>query len=188
MAKVSGKSSAGRGRLAPLLLAAILTVSSCSLFIWGLSTRPAAVPALSSLPLYPLAQAFRRLATPMPANLAPATVVGLASPTITDLDRAARLMNFAFTTGDPPEAVLSFYQNVLKEKYGFQPGRVDTPAPGIIVLSFVRETGIRYVDNGSGGKGYIAGRDKEIVTVSVTTLDSGTTNVEVNLQPQPFVP
>ncbi len=182
------RSSVWHSRSAPLLLVVIFSLCSCFLFIWGLSIRSAAVPALSTLPLYPSAQALRRLATPMPANLAPATVVGLASPTITGLDRAAWLTNFTFRTSGTPEEVLSFYKSVLKEKYGFQLGRADTPAQGTTVLTFVRETGIRYIDNGTDGKGYTAGRDKEVVTVSVTTLDPGTTNVEVNLQPQPFVP
>jgi hypothetical protein len=132
---------------------------------WGLLVRTPH-PGVSTMAPYPNVGAL------LPLNGKP---VGLASP-------RPGVTTYRFQTNDSPEAVLSFYDVLMRSSYGFQAWWVETPAPGLTRVHFVRETAHRYFEGPPAGA-----RDKEVVTVEITSESGEPTTVEVSIENQPAV-
>lgn len=151
----------------PLALAIFFGFCSLSGVLWGLVVRTPH-PQMNSIAVLPGA---RDVATPTRKP------VGLASPTIEEINSTSEgLLNYQFHTADSPEKVISYYTELMLNRYGIGSWRLEEPSPGVQTLRFERETTFRLSHDTPRHGGW----DKEQVTVTIMQEDAGTTRIEVH--------
>jgi hypothetical protein len=164
--------------LVPLVLSACFLLSCGSGFLWGLLVRTPDYPWAATVPLYPGAVAVVDRS---------GKIAGVSSPTpFTPGCTSAGLTDFQFMAASPPGDVVTYYKAELGERYGFQVSSVESTAPGVTVIRFVRDTGRSYLGPlyGPNGEflGYRSGWAKEIVTITLNPEASGMTRVDGKLE------
>jgi len=160
-------------RLASLALVSCFLLSCGSGILWGVLVRTPDYPSAASVPIYPGAVAVVDRS---------GRIAGVSSPTpFTPGSISGGFTDFQFMVASPQDDVQAYYREELGERYGFQVSSVDSTAPGVTVIRFVRDTGRGYV-------GSFAGWDKEFVTLTLSSEAGGMTRVDGKLEQRPYHP